>query len=421
MTQNVCRALLGILFWCTAVRATDWPQWRGPERTGYVPTKDADLKSLPATPKVLWHVEIGNGVGSPVVAAGKVVYLDNQDAKEVVHAVEAVNGKPIWSAVLDEVHKDSQSVPGPRSTPVVDDDRVYVQSCRGELQCLNTADGKVIWHTNFVKDFGAIFIGERGQAPGASRHGNTGAPLIDGDHLLAQVGGQPTGTVVCFDKRTGAVIWKSQGDTPGYAAPIMADILGTRQLICFTAVAVMALNPADGNLLWKVPIKTRLGRHATTPVAVNDVVVVSSHEAGLLGVKVSKDGSAFKADFAWPAHKESAINFASPVTVGTNLYGLGPKADLICVDVETGKQLWSKEGEFTTKGSHAYAGFLVMGANILVLTDSGDLILFAAEPKAFRQLSKAHVCGTNWCNPAYSDGKLFLRDAKELACVQLAP
>jgi len=419
MSQNVCRALLGILLCCTAVRAADWAQWRGPERTGYVPAGEPVPASLPGPPKVVWHIDVGNGVGSPVVAAGKVFYLDNQDAREVVHAVDATDGKSIWSAVLDDVQKDSQSVPGPRSTPTVDEDRLYVQSVRGELQCLGTADGKVIWRTNFVKDFGAIFIGERGQAFGASRHGNTGAPIIDGEHLLVQAGGQKGASVVCFEKHTGKVIWESQNDIPGYAAPIIVNLLGTRQIISFTATGVMGLDVADGKLLWRFPIKTRLGRHATTPVVVGDIVIVSSHEAGLFGIKISKDESGFKADSAWPAKKELAINFASPVAVGTDLYGLGPAANLICVDALTGTQHWSQPGEFTTNGTHAYAGFVVMGGNILTLTDGGELILFPADAKEFKEISKVKVCDSNWCNPAYADGKLFLRDSKELMCVQL--
>jgi outer membrane protein assembly factor BamB len=420
MKLNAFPLWLGLLVSSGVLAASDWPQWRGPERTGHVPAGETMVSGL-ASPKVLWHFDIGNGVGSPVLAGGKVFYLDNQNAKEVVHAVDAGTGAAIWSAVLDDVHKDTQSVPGPRSTPVVDGERVYAQSCRGELQCLQAADGKLIWQTNFVKDFGAIFIGERGQAQGASRHGNTGAPLVDGDHLLAQVGGVKGAGVVCFDKTTGAVIWKSQNDTPGYAAPVLANILGTRQMICFTALGVMALDPKDGTLVWRVPIKTRLGRHATTPVVVDDIVMVGSHEQGLIGIRVAKDGAGFKAELAWPAQKQSAINFSSPVAVGAYLYGLGPKADLICVEAQTGKQQWSKEGEFTTRSTHAYAGFMVMGGNILVLTDSGELILFAADPKEFHEIAKAPVCGVNWCNPAYADGKLFLRDAKELMCVQLAP
>ena len=146
-----------------------------------------------------------------------------------------------------------------------------------------------------MKDFGAVFIGEKGKAEGASRHGYAGSPVIDGDHLIAEVGGKGA-AVVCFDKKTGKVVWKSQDEMPGYAAPVVETLGGTKQVISFTAGGVMGLGAADGKLLWRVPVKTALGRNVTTPVVVGDTVLVASHQAGLLGVKVTKDTNGFKAE-----------------------------------------------------------------------------------------------------------------------------
>ena len=414
------RGILAVLVltvgsWCMAA---EWPRWRGPDGTGRVPAGVAVPKTLPAEPSVVWHVKIGEGVGSPVVGGGKVFYLDHQQGQEVVHAAEAASGKEVWRATLDEVFKDGQSVPGPRTTPVVDGDRVYVQSCRGEFQCLGAADGKVIWRTNFVKDFGAVFIGEKGSAVGASRHGNSGPAVVDGDRIIVSVGGQSGASVVCFNKQSGQVIWKSQNDVPGYGGQVIAAIAGARQVISFTSEAVIGLDAADGKLLWREPVKTSLGRHVTTPVVVDDRVMVASFQAGLVGIKVSKDGDALKAERAWTA-KGLAINFSTPVAVGNYLYGIGPSAKLFCADVETGKEAWAKEGFFSDMARTGYAAFVVMGDNILTLTDGGWLALFAADPKECRLIGKVKVCGQNWCNPAYADGKLYLRDAQELRCIGL--
>jgi outer membrane protein assembly factor BamB len=398
----------------------DWPCWRGPEGTGHVPAGVAVPKTLPAEPAVVWHVPVGFGLDSPIVSAGKVVYLDHQQGKEVVHAAEAATGKELWSAPLDEVHKDAQSAPGPRCTPSADGERVYAQSCRGQLQCLSLADGKVVWQTNFVKDFGAKFFGETGPAVGASRHGYTGSPLIDGDRLLVGVGGVKGASVVCFDKKTGKVLWQSQDDVPGYSGPVLTTIGGVRQVVSFTAVAVIGLDAADGKLLWRFPVSTGLGRHATTPVVVGDVVMVSSHQAGLLGVRVTKDGEAWQAKQAWVS-KPLAVNFASCVAAGDHLYGLASPKTLFCVDAQSGQKAWAKESFFADSGAKGYASFLVMGENILMLTESGELFLLAADAKELRTISTAKACGRNWCNPAYADGKLFLRDEKELRCLQLLP
>ena len=406
-----------LLLGAGAARADDWAQWRGPSRDGHVPTGVAIPSTLPAAPEVLWHEPAGFSLASPIVSGARVFSLDNQDDKEVVHAANAADGKEIWKVELDDATHDDQSQPGPRTTPVVDGDRLYAQSCRGRLKCLNISDGKLIWETNYVKDFGSSFIGEKGKATGASRHGHTATPLIDGQHLIAEVGGPGAG-IVCFDKKTGDMIWKTQDDMPGYAAPIVATVAGVRQMIAFTAVAVIGVEPADGKLLWRVPLKTRLGRHAATPVVVGDTVIVSSHQVGLVGIRVRKDGDDLKAEQIWAA-KESAINYASPVVVNHYLYGVGPTKNLICVDVETGKQAWSKDGFFSSSGGKAYAGILVVGKNLLILADDGQLVLIAADASEYREISRTQVAGNNWCNPAYAGGNLYLRDDRELRCVRL--
>src|SRR6185295_3784208 len=180
----------------------------------------------------------------------------------------------------------------------------------------------------------------------------------------------------------------------------------------------------DGKLLWRAPMKTAFARHVTTPVVYEDIVVVASHQIGLVGTRISKSGDGLKAEQAW-LNKETAMNFSSPVAIGKYLYGLGPSKNLVCIEVPTGRLMWSKEGYFTTSADKAYASFIVMGKNILTLTDGGQLALFEAEPRAFHELGRAQVCGLNWCNPAYADGKLYLRDGikgtGELMCIELMP
>jgi outer membrane protein assembly factor BamB len=397
--------------------AADWPCWRGPAGTGCVPAGAAVPASLPAQLHVLWQIKIGTGLSSPVVASGKVVYIDHQKGKEVVHAAACADGKEIWSAQLDEAHKDSQSPPGPRCTPIIDGDRVYAQSCRGELQCLDLADGKLRWRVNYVKDFGALYFGEKGAATGASRHGYSGSGVIDGDRIIVAAGGVKGASVVCMDKLTGKVIWQSGSDVPGYSGPVVATIAGVKQAVSFTAEAVIGLDAADGKLLWRVPVKTALGRHVTTPVVFEDMVVVSSHQAGLVAVRVTKaDDGGLKAGQAWSS-SDLAINFSSPVAVGGNLYGLGPSKKLFCADIRTGEPAWVKS-EFYS-GGKGHASFTVMGPNILVLTEDGQLTLIAADANRFTAISSAKACGANWCTPAYADGKLYLRDDSKLLCLDL--
>ena len=417
---------LTFLFWVVlcatlaSAAAADWPCWRGPRGTGQTPAEWVIPKTLPTELKVIWRTAIGAGFASPILSQGKVFHLDCQEGQEVVHALEAGTGKELWRARLDEAFLDAQGAAGPRCTALADGDRIYAQSCRGELQCLTAQEGRLLWQVNFVKDFGAAFIGEKGSAVGAVRHGYTGAPLVDGGRLFVTVGGSDGASVVCFEKKTGKVIWKSQNDVAGYAPPVLATLAGTPQLVVFTAEAIIGLAPTDGKLLWRVAVKTSFGRHVTTPVIHNDLVIVSSHQAGLLGIKVTQQAGGFAAEKAWTA-KDSALNFASPVAFGKHLVGPGPGKKLVCVDMEAGTQTWAKDGFFTTAPGYTHAGMIGMGQNILTLTDGGALVLFAAAPSEYREISRTQVCGKNWCNPAYADGRLYLRDARELICVQLVP
>lgn len=397
--------------------SADWPQWRGPDRTGHVPESQATIAAIPDDPKIVWKLAIGEGFASPVVAGGKVFYVDNQDAQEVAHAVEAATGKELWKETVYASHKDGFGI-GPRTTPVADGDRVYFQSAKGEFQCRAAENGALKWRTNFVDNFEAVYVGEKGNAAGASRHGATGSPIIDGENIIVQVGSSKGASIVAFNKLTGDVVWKSQDDQTSYAAPIIATIAGQRQFVAFTVDGLIGLNLKDGKLLWRRAMTTRLGRHVTTPVVVDDLVIVASHQLGLVATRIVKEGENFTAQEAW-LNKDILTNFSSPVVVGTYLYGLGSKKDIICVDGKTGSLAWSETGIVNTSAEQAEAAFMVIGKNVAVLTDSGEFVLFAADSKEFKEAGRAQVCGKTWCNPAFVDGQLYLRDAKELLRVSL--
>jgi outer membrane protein assembly factor BamB len=402
-----------------SISAADWPQWRGPHRDGHAPVNGKLITKLPTDPKVVWKIKAGPGLASPVVVGDKVILFDAVGKIETLHAVRRSTGEKLWSTPVDETFHDMQGPDGPRCTPLVDGNRVYAVSCKGRLVCLNLADGKEIWSKSYTKDFGAEFIGEKGNVPGAARHGNNGTPLIIGDRLYACAGGMDGAGVVCLDKKTGDTIWRSQNDQAAYAPPALAKIGGVEQLLCFTVDGLVSLDPAKGDLYWRIPIKTAYGRHVTSPVWHENVVVISSHQAGLIGTRVQgKD-----AEQAWVS-KEGAINTASPVSAGDYLYGLGPRKNLICVEISTGKQMWSQDGYWQTSADKAYGGFLMIGRNVLALTDTGSLVMFAANPKEFQEIGQSQVCGANWCNPAYADGRLYLRDGNkgtgEWICLDLS-
>jgi outer membrane protein assembly factor BamB len=399
--------------------AEDWPQWRGPLANGYLPAKNWTPEKLPATPNTLWKVGLGDGVGSPVVAGGRVFILEQPGEHEVLRAFEAATGKDLWKHEVDKAYGDTQGK-GSRSTPSVSGNRIFVTSCRGEFQCLDVETGKVLWKKNFVTDYGALFYGETKDllANGASRHGNNGSPILLGDSVIVQAGGTNGASIVSLNQATARENWRSENDQAGYAGALVTQIAGVNQAVFFTAHGVIGLSPNDGKLLWRFPIKTKFARHVTVPTVVDDIVMVSSHEHGIFGIRISKEGKGLKAEQAW-LNKSAAINFSCPVIVGEHLYGLGPAKNIICLNPKTGEITWSKEGLISSAPTKAYVGMIVAGKNILMLTDTGTLIQFIADPKEYREISRAQVCGVNWTNPALADGVLYVRDGKFLSAISL--
>lgn len=405
------------------LQAADWPGWRGPLRDGHSAPDGIELKSLPAEPKRVWQLKIGDGLAAPVVVGDRVYYLDAQEGKEVVHAIDRATAQEVWKSTLDTAFRNGQTAPGPRCTPLVDGDRIYVQSCNGELRCLATADGQVRWRVNFTRDYQAVAPAERGVNKGAQRHGFTAAPWIDQNRLIVLVGDPHGAGVVCFDKLNGNVLWKSQNDHAANAAPITANLGGLkpRQVVAFTVEGLIGLNLDDGALLWRVPITTTYGRHVTTPVVVDDIVMVASKEESLMGIRPTPGGpeGRWTAPIQWMATNVT-VNFSSPVAVGHHLYGLGPDKNLFCIDTRTGATAWSKTGFANQVAEKAHLAIVAVGKSLLVLTETGELVLAAADPTGYRELGRVQACGANWCNPAYADGRLYVRDAKELVCLELA-
>lgn len=404
--------------------AADWPGWRGPLRTGHAAPDTKPLSSLPTEPRRIWHLKIGDGLAAPVVAGDRVYYLDAQEGKEVVHAIHRDTATELWHIILDDGFHNAQTAPGPRCTPLVDGDRLYVQSCLGELQCLSTSDGKVQWHVNFTHDYQAGKPAEGGLAKGAQRHGFTAPPWIEDDKLIALVGDTNGAGVVCFNKRSGNVLWKSQNEQAANAAPIVTRFTGNqpRQIVAFMADALISVRLDNGKSLWRIPMTTTYGRHVMTPVIVDNLVMVSSKENALIGISPTLDPitQEWTPAVQWRC-SDIQVNFSSPTAVAGHLYGLGPDRNLFCVEAKSGTLKWSKDRFALQPAEKSHLALVAVGEHLLALTETGELVLVAADPSHYRELGRTQACGANWCNPAYADGRLYLRDQKELLCLQLRP
>jgi outer membrane protein assembly factor BamB len=394
---------------------SDWPQWRGPERTGRTAAAEAAPAALPKDLKPLWKLAIGGGFSSPVVAAGKLVYLDENGSREGIHVLEAATGRELWGVFFADRYQDEWGA-GPRSTPLIDQDRVYAQSCNGELRCFRLADGQVLWGASFEKDFGVKFLGSKASEGTASRRGNNGSGVIDGERFMVPVGNTDGASLVCFHKLTGQVLWKSGSDEAAYSSFMTATLAGVKQVVAFTADALLGSRFETGEILWRVPLVTNAKRHAATPIILGDRVIVNSHSIGLVCFRIVRQNGALTAQKEW-VNKALAINLSTPVLVGDCLYSLGAKKDYVCVEAATGKLRWSQPG--FGRGPKDNASTIAVGAKLLVLTEPGELVLLEANPDRCVELGRLQVCGSTWTHPAYANGKLFVRDPRQLLCLDL--
>lgn len=408
-------ALIGAILTVAAqnVSAADWPQWLGLARDGQAASTEKTLQKLPGELKAVWRINVGGGFSSPVLAGGKLIYTDEDGANEVVHLIDAATRNEIWKKPLAEKFQDEWGA-GPRSTPMMDGEHVYVQSCNGEFRCLKLSSGETVWSINFEKDFGVRFLGSKAQEGTASRRGNNGCGIVDGAHVIVPVGGTDGASVVCFDKLTGKMVWKAMSDEAAYSSLKVAAFGGVRQVVAFTGDALAGLERNTGAVLWRVPLKTNAKRHAATPMIWDNFVAVNSHTFGQICFRIVQTEAGFKAERAW-ANSATKINLATPVKVGGFIYSHGPAKNYVCVDAATGEVKWTAPG-FGKEVSST----LAVGSTLLVLTDDGELVQVAADSKGYQELARIQVAGKNWNYPAFSDGRLYVRDQRELICYDLA-
>ena len=213
-----------------ALEAADWPQWRGPARTG-ISTETGLLREWPtAGPRLVWRIDnVGDGFSTPSVVGDRLYIIANEGMQnELVKALNVADGKTVWSTRIGRVGNPDQqpAYPGARSTPTVDGDTLYALGSDGDLAALDVKTGTIKWKKSLRADFGGV--------PGTWAYSES--PLVDGEKLVVTPGGKTP--LVALNKRTGAVIWRAAatggvlsslfgGEPAGYAS--VADRPGGRR------------------------------------------------------------------------------------------------------------------------------------------------------------------------------------------------
>lgn len=408
-------------------RGDDWPQWRGPTRDGV--WRETGLVEKFAGPEVpiVWRVPVGSGYSGPSVAEGRV-YLTDRVAEptqqERVLCFDAATGKSLWTHAYDAQYRVGYPA-GPRANVTVVDGKAYSLGTMGHLHCFDAATGKVVWKHELAPEY-------KIRMP---IWGITGAPLVEGNLLIVQVGGEQA-CLVAFDKETGVEKWRALDDDASYAAPIMVEQAGKRVCVCMTGESVVGLDPQTGAVYWQIPFPPKnMPIGVATPIYDAGRVMVTSFYDGSMLLKLNADAPT--ATEVWKRvgrdekHTDALHSIIStPLFLGDYVYGVDSYGELRCLSAKDGERVWEDLSAVPT-ARWSTIHFVQNGDKVWMFTERGDLIIAKLSPKGYEEISRAKLIapttaqlgqrgGVCWAHPAFADRRVFIRNDEELVCGELA-
>lgn len=431
----------------TRTDGDDWPCFLGP--TADSKSRETGIRTAwpKEGPPLVWHKRVGDGYGMPTISRGRLFQFAAIDRQMRLVCVKSETGEELWKFDYPSDYEDYFGYDnGPRCSPVVDDDHVYIYGVEGLLHCLNVVDGKPIWKVDTAKKFGVVqnFFGV----------GST--PVVEGDLLIAQVGGspeesqglgagqlsrvKPNGTgIVAFDKYTGEVKYQLGDELASYAGPVLATIDGRRWCFVFARGGLLGFNPRTGKADFHYPWRAKVleSVNASNPVVVGDRVFISETYgpgSSLLRVKPGQ----YEVVWSDKENRRAKImqtHWNTPVHVDGYLYGSSGRheenAELRCVELATGKIKWSEPDLGRTS-------LLFVDGHFVCLTERGAVLLLKVSPEKFDVVA-ATILPTKeppgrldartprllhypaWAAPILSHGLLYLRGGDRLVCLELIP
>jgi outer membrane protein assembly factor BamB len=407
------------------LHGADWPQFRGPHRDG-ISRETGLLQTWPKEgPSLVWTFKkAGAGLSGPAIVGGKVYLMGLRDGGEVVFSLDE-KGQERWAARIGPTFdfKGNSWSAGPLGTPSVDGDAVYALSSQGELVCVDAAKGTERWRKNLPKEMAAE-VNPIGGGPEKFGWGFAWSPLVDGDHLIITPGG-PKGLFAALDKKTGNVIWQSKEvtDQATYSSPLLAEVGGVRQYLALTQSGVVGVAAKDGKLLWEYKRQNEFPDVVIpTPLIHDGQVYVTAWKAGSEVIKLTPDGTKFKATSVWFNGDFGNVQ-GGVVLVKDHVYGYNEDRAWTCQEFATGKVVWESKRRSLGAGAVVYAD-----GNLYCLTENGDVGLLAASPDGYKEKGRFPLPekstlrksrGKVWTHPVIADGHLYLRDQEFLYCYKI--
>ena len=387
----------------------DWPQFLGPQRNGISDEKGLLTEWPDAGPRVVWRVPGGVGMSGLAISRGKVVTMVQREGKQWVVALDAKSGKTDWQADVAPAYKNGMGN-GPRATPAIAGNQVFVFTGEGILAALNLTDGKPLWSHNVVAELKGT----------VAEYGMASSPLVIGSNVIVTAGIQGA-CVVAYDTKSGKLAWKSGDDAAGYSSPALLELSGRKQLVVYTGEAAVGLVPDTGAPLWRFPYETNFFCNIVTPVAFKDQVFISSGENHGCVMLSFQGTDKILVSEAWKSQGSQSVlrnEWQTSILMDGHLYGFdnvgaaGPVSHLTCVNAETGKRVWQKL-------RFGKGNLIAADGKLFITTMAGELVAVRLTPKAYEEIGRTQLIGSTRQAPALSNGHIFLRDDDEIVCVDV--
>ncbi len=423
----------------TAHRAGfDWPRFLGPTGDSISREKGIITPWPNGGLRVVWHTTLGLGYAPPVISRGRLFHFSAfPDTGKTniarLTCCESETGKEIWKFEYKSDFEDSFGYDnGPRCSPIIDGDRVYILGAEGMLHCLNFGDGKLNWKLNTLVEYGVV----------PNFFGVGSCPVVEGDLLLVPIGGSPQGSdpedflhlkgngtaIVAFDKWTGKEKYRVGDELAGYSTPIVTRVGDKRLGLYFGRGGLMAFDPLTGrqefHFHWRY--KSLVCVNAANPVVVGDKILISEcYGPGTAVLKV-KPGAV---DTIWTDEDKGRdaslkCHWNTPIHFDGYVYGCSGRntndADLRCIELSTGKVMWKQPGLDR-------CSLLMVDGHFVCLSEYGQLRLLKVNPEKYEEVSHWDLGGDGplkypcWAAPVLSHGLLYVRGKDELLCLELIP
>jgi len=406
---SICLTLFCVT--CSTTFADDWPQFLGTARNG-VSRETNLIESFPTGgPAVSWRTELGVGMSGVAVVGGTVYTLYQDNEYQYLVALDETTGQQKWKTVVSDAYRNSMGN-GPRATPTVAGAMAFVYTADGILAALSVDNGDVKWKVDTLRDL----------ATRPADYGMASSPLVIDDQVVVHVGSH-MGTVAAWDVKLGERRW-AVGDHPsGYSSPVRRKIHGIDQIVAFAAASVMGISPIDGSELWSYPFETEYDCNIALPVLLNEssLLISAGENHGSTILKLTRKGDDWIAEPTWSSlgkHSVLRAEWQTPVQTDGHMFGLdnigsaGPVTNLVCVNIDSGEQTWIQK-------RFGKSNLTLADGKLFISTMSGELVIVRATPDGFQELDRATVLGMTRQAPVIANGHLYLRDDKEVVCIDI--